>query len=107
MRNWGKVWLGLQLCDMLYLTSFIAFCLLTILRAMAREHTPGLTPRQIIANLKTIEMVDVIMPTTDGRVITLPRYIEPKDDVSLLLNRLGLILPNQPPPKISESPSAT
>ena len=88
-------------------TSFMAFCLLTTLRAMAREHAPGLTPRQIITNLKTIKMVDVVMPTTDGRVVTLPRYVEPKEEVALLLNRLGLTLPDQPPPKISESPSAT
>ncbi|MDO5312375.1 MAG: transposase [bacterium] len=88
-------------------TSFMAFCLLTTLRAMAREHAPGLTPRQIIANLKTIKMVDVVMPTTDGRVVTLPRSVEPKEEVALLLNRLGLTLPDQPPPKISESPSAT
>ena len=74
---------------------------------MAREHAPGLTPRRIIANLKTIKMVDVVMPTTDGRVVTLPRYVEPKEEVALLLNRLGLTLPDQPPPKISESPSAT
>ena len=82
-------------------TSFMAFCLLTTLRAMARGHAPGLTPRQIIANLKTIKMVDVVMPTTDGRVVTLPRYVEPKTDVALLLDRLGLTLPGQPPPKIS------
>jgi hypothetical protein len=74
---------------------------------MAIEHAPGLTPRQIIANLKTIKMVDVVMPTTDGRVVTLPRYVEPKEEVALLLNRLGLTLPDQPPLKISESPSAT
>lgn len=88
-------------------TSFMAFCLLTTLREMAREHAPGLTPRQIITNLKTIKMVDVVMPTTDGRVVTLPRSVEPKEEVALLLNRLGLTLPDQPPPKISESPSAT
>ena len=82
----------------------MAFCLLTTLRAMARERAPGLTPRQIIAHLKTIKMVDVVMPTSDGRVVTLPRYIEPKDDVSLLLNQLGFTLPGQPPPKISERP---
>ena len=88
-------------------TSFMAFCLLTTLRAMAREHAPGLTPRQIITNLKTIKMVDVVMPTTDGRVVTLPRSVEPKEEVALLLKRLGLTLPDQPPPKISESPSVT
>ena len=58
------------------------------LRAMAREHAPGLTPRRIIANLKTIKMVDVVMPTTDGRAVTLPRHVEPKEEVALLLNRL-------------------
>ena len=88
-------------------TSFMAFCLLTTLRAMARERAPGLTPKQIIANLKTIKMVDVVMPTSDGKVVTLPRYVEPKDDVSLLLNQLGFTLPEQPPPKISECLDAT
>ena len=82
-------------------TSFIALCLLTTLRAIAREHAPGLTPRQIIDKMKTVKMVDVIMPTTDGRVVTLPRYVEPKEDVALLLGALGLTLPAQPPPKIS------
>ena len=43
----------------------------------------------------------------DGRVVTLPRYVEPKDDVSLLLNQLGFTLPEQPPPKISECLDAT
>ena len=82
-------------------TSFMALCLLTTLRALAREHAPGLTPRQIIEKMKTVKMVDVVMPTTDGRVVTLPRYVEPKEDVALLLGALGLTLPAQPAPKIS------
>ena len=81
--------------------AFMALCLLQTLRAIAREHAPGLTPRQIIEKFKTVKMVDVVMPTTDGRVVTLPRYIEPKEDVAILLDRLGLQLPEQPPPKIS------
>ena len=84
-------------------TSFMALCLLTTLRAIARQHAPGLTPRQIIEKMKTVKMVDVVMPTTDGRIVTLPRYVEPKDDVAILLDRLGLSLPAQPPPKISGS----
>ena len=75
--------------------------LLTTLRALARQHAPGLTPRQIIEKMKTVKMVDVVMPTTDGRVVTLPRYVEPKEDVALLLGALGLTLPAQPPPKVS------
>ena len=82
-------------------TAFMALCLMQTLRAIAREHAPGLTPRQIIEKFRTVKMVDVVMPTTDGRTVTLPRYIEPKQDVAILLNRLGLTLPDQPPPKIS------
>ena len=41
------------------------------------------------------------MPTTDGRGVTLPRYVEPKRNLAILMDRLGLTLPAQPPPKIS------
>ena len=61
-----------------------------------------LTPRQIIDKFRAVKMVDVVvMPTTDGRIVTLPRYVEPKPDLAVLLDRLGLTLPDQPPPKIS------
>ena len=50
---------------------------------------------------RSVKMVDVVMPTTDGRIVTLPRYVEPKQDLAILLNRLGLTLPEQPPLKIS------
>ena len=60
-----------------------------------------LTPRQIIGKFRAVKMVDVVMPTTDGRIVTLPRDVEPKPDLSVLLDRLGLTLPAQPPPKIS------
>ena len=82
-------------------TAFMALCLLQTLRAIAREHAPGLTPRQIIEKFRMVKMVDVVMPTTDGRIVTLPRYVEPKKDVAILLDRLGLTLPAQPPPKVS------
>ncbi len=48
-------------------------------------------------------MVDVILPTTDGRTITLPRHIEPREDTALLLAQLDLPLPAQPPPEVSLS----
>ena len=55
-----------------------------------------LTPRQIIDKFRAVKMVDVVMPTTDGRIVTLPRYVEPKPDLAVLLDRLGLTLPVQP-----------
>ena len=82
-------------------TAFMALCLFQTLRAIARERAPGLTPRQIVEKFRTVKMVDVVMPTTDHRIVTLPRYIEPKKDVAILLDSLGLTLPEQPPPKVS------
>jgi hypothetical protein len=47
------------------------------------------------------------MPTTDGKVVILTRYVELKEEAASLLNRLGLTHPDQPLPKISENPSST
>jgi hypothetical protein len=45
-------------------------------------------------------MLDVHLPTTDGREIVLSRYTQPEREVSLLLEHLKLTLPEQAPPKI-------
>jgi hypothetical protein len=43
----------------------------------------------------------VRIPTTDGRELALTRYTQPEADLRLLLDRLKLTLPPQPPPKIT------
>ena len=48
-------------------------------------------------------MIDVHLPTTDGRELVLTRYTEP-DELGLLLNKLKLELPAQPPPKMTAEP---
>lgn len=45
-------------------------------------------------------MLDVHLPTTDGREIVLTRYTQPKKDLLLLLLQLKITLPEQAPPKI-------
>jgi len=57
-------------------------------------------PRSVFEKLATLQMLDVIVPTTDDRELLLVRRTEPNRDVALLLDRLGLSLPAQPPPKI-------
>ena len=46
-------------------------------------------------------MIDVHLPTTDGREIILSRYTEPKPELRLLIDRMKLDLPAQPPPKLA------
>lgn len=80
--------------------SFLAYCLHVTLRNLARRHAAGLTPRAILEKLSAMQMIDVHLPTTDGKHIVLSRYTEPEADVALLLARMQLALPSQPPPKV-------
>jgi hypothetical protein len=81
--------------------SFLAYCLHVTLRQRARGHAPGLTPRSILEKFKTMQMIDVHLPTTDGRTIILPRYTQPEDELKLLLEHLKFELPAQPPPRLA------
>ncbi len=47
--------------------------------------SPGLTPRAVFERLKAMQMVDVHLPTTDGRQIVLPRHTQPETDQQILL----------------------
>ena len=81
--------------------AFLAYCLHVTLRQLARAYSPGLTPRSILEQMKTIQMIDVHIPTTDGREMRMSRYTKPDKAQQLLLSRLKLKLPPQPPPEIS------
>ena len=80
--------------------SFLAYCLHVTLRRRLRDLAPGLTPRSVLEKFATVQMLDVHLPTTDQRTVILSRYTQPETDVQLLLERLKLELPAQPPPKI-------
>ena len=80
--------------------AFVGYCLLVTLKNMARKQAPGLTPRAVIEKFAAIQMVDVHLPTSDGRELVLTRHTQPDDDHRLLLHQLGLRLPEQPPPRI-------
>lgn len=80
--------------------SFLAYCLFVTLRNRLKHSANGLTSRSAFDVFQQIQMVDVHLPTTDGRTILLQRYTEPSPEVQLLLDRLGMRLPNQPPPRI-------
>ena len=81
--------------------SFLAYCLQVTLKQRTRALAKGLTPRAVLDKFSALQMVDVHLPTTDGRTLTFSRYTEPDNDQKLLLERLHLTLPPQPPPKIT------
>ncbi len=81
--------------------SFLAYCLHVTLRQLAKNRAPGLTPRSILEQMRQIQMVDVHIPTTDGRELRMSRYTTPEQPQQLLLAQLQLELPPQPAPEIS------
>jgi hypothetical protein len=75
------------------LVAFLAYCLLVTL-----------TPRSVLETLAPMQMLDVTFPTTDGRLLAMPRYTQPTPEQKLLLHQLQLTLPDQPPPRIPVQP---
>ena len=61
--------------------------------AAVEARVPGLTARSVLDKMAAIQMVDVQLPTTDGRTAILSRYTEPERDQALLLQRLKINLP--------------
>jgi hypothetical protein len=84
------------------LVAFLAYWLIVTLKHHLTAHAPGLTPRAVLEKLGSIQMLDVMLPTTDGRCLIMPRHTEPEPDLALLLHSLHLTLPPQPPPRISQ-----
>ena len=81
--------------------AFLAYCLQVTLKNRLQIHAPGLTPTAVLEKLASIQMIDVWIPTCDGRWLVLPRYTQPAKDLRLLLEKLQLALPSQPPPRIT------
>ena len=82
------------------LVAFLGYCLTVTLRMKLSASAPGLSPRAALASLSAIQMLEVHVPTSDGRVLVMPRHTEPEAQQQMVLEKLGLELPPQPPPRI-------
>ena len=81
--------------------AFLAYCLQITLTRGLHGLAPGLIARSALQKFAAAQMIDVHLPTTDGREIILTRYTEPEPELRLLIDRMKLDLPPQPPPKIA------
>jgi hypothetical protein len=86
--------------------AFLAYSLHVTVGLRLKGLAPGLTPRSLFEKFAAVQMIDVLIPTTDGRELQLSRYSQPEPELMLLLNRLKLDLPDQPPPKITAAQAA-
>ena len=86
--------------------AFLAYCLYVTLGRQLKAFASGLTARSALEKFAAVQMVDVHIPTTDARELQLTRYTQPEPELMLLLERLQLSLPAQPPPKITAAQAA-
>ena len=80
--------------------AFMAYCLMVTLRHKLRGCADGLTAQETIDKPGSIMMIDVHIPTTDGRMLEMRRYSQPEPEHQIILDKLKMDLPKQPPPKI-------
>ena len=67
----------------------------------ARRWRQGPTRAERFRKFAAVQMIDVHLPTTDGRELLLTRYTQPEPELRLLIQQLRLHLTPQPPPRIA------
>src|SRR6266567_9404188 len=75
------------------LVAFLAYCLHITLTERLRSLAPGLTARSVLEKFAAMQMIDVHVPTTDGRELIMTRTTHPEPELQLLLDKLKLELP--------------
>jgi transposase len=80
--------------------AFLSYCLQATLRQKLRSSASGLTSQAVLETLSGIQMLNVSIPTQDGRTLRMQRYTEAELAQKLILEKLHLALPPQSPPKI-------
>jgi len=80
--------------------AFLAYCLMITLRQKLRYYAPGLTARDVLDKLSAIVMIDVRIPTSDGRMLEMSRHSRPELEQRIILDKLKMNLPKQRPPKV-------
>src|SRR5271165_3869794 len=84
--------------------AFLAYCLFVTLARRLNPLAPGLTARSVIEKFAAVQMIDLHVPTTDGRELRLTRYTEPEPELRLILDKFRLVLPAQQMPTIVSNP---
>jgi len=79
------------------LVCFLAYVLWKTVGRTCREKGLGDEPRRVIDELSQIRLVDVVLPTRNGKEIRRRCVTNPTDHQAILLQRLGLNLPGRWP----------
>ena len=81
--------------------AFMAYALQVTLRRRLADFGAGVNPSPVLEKFGAVQMIDVHLPTTDGRTVIMSRYTQPEPELQILLKQLRLSFPNQPPPRMT------
>ena len=70
--------------------AFLAYCLQITLQRRLHALAPGLTARSALEKFAAVQIIDIHLPTTDGRELLLTRYTQPEPELRLLIQQLRL-----------------
>jgi transposase len=77
------------------LVAFLGYAMWVTFKHLLKRKSSDLSPARALALLSTLHSADIILPTTDGREIRLRRITTPTPKQQLLLDQLGITLPER------------
>jgi transposase len=77
------------------LVAFLGYALWVTFKHILKRKNSDLSPARALALLSTLHSADIILPTTDGREIRLRRITTPNPEQQLLLDQLGITIPER------------
>lgn len=77
------------------LVCFLAYVLYKTLEGWSERADLGRSPSKLLEEFARIQSTDVVLPTTDGRTVRLRCVVQPEKAQKILLDHLGLTLPQR------------
>jgi transposase len=77
------------------LVCFLAYVLSKTLEGWSERAGLGRSPSKLLEEFARIQSTDVVLPTTDGRTVRLRCVVQPEKAQKILLDHLGLTLPQR------------
>ena len=78
------------------LVCFLALVMWRTLQQWMQGCGPGTAPRKLLEEMAEIRSLDIVLPTGAGKNIHLRTVSKPEPHLAILLDKLGLPLPNKP-----------
>ena len=77
------------------LVAFLGYALWVTFKHLLKRKHSDVSPAHALALLATLQSADIVLPTTGGREIRLRRITQPNSEQKLLLDQLGITLPER------------